>query len=329
MSARPRVSIVIPAFQSQDRIGPTLGRLGRQTLADFEVVVVDDGSTDATAATVRRHMERDPRIRLVEQDNRGIAAARNRGIEAAHGDVLAFLDDDDLWLPRKLELQLARMRAVPGAAAVSCLSALVDGDGRLLGWRFGGETEGDVYREMLEWDMVSGGSVAIVARGPLEQAGGFDVALSERADWDLWIRLARRHDLACVPQVLVGYTRRAGSASSDNERMLAEGRAVLVKARRDDPAISDAGHRALLARDRFGIACLCLVDGRLAQAWPLLGGALRRGPRMVLGRPRRWGAIAMLTLASALPDRVYERALGAMSRRAFGLDRGAPFDSLG
>jgi glycosyltransferase involved in cell wall biosynthesis len=327
MSSR-RVSVIIPAFQSQARIGRTLSRLDRQTFSDFEIIVVNDGSTDETSATVRRLMDTDPRIRVIEQANEGIAAARNRGIEAARGAVLAFLDDDDLWLPRKLELQLARLDAVPHAAVVSCFSALVDTEGRLLGWRFGGQTEGDVYREMLEWDMISGGSVALVARRPLEEAGGFDTSLPDRADWDLWIRLARRHPFTCVPRTLVGYTRRAGSVSQNHERMLEHGRAVLARARREDPTIRDGEHRALLARDLFGAACLSLADDRRWLAWRYLARSLRSGPRMVLSRPRRWGVIVMLMLSTVLPHRVYRHAVAAMSRGAFRLEPGAAFDSL-
>ena len=323
-----RVSVIIPAFQSQARIGRTLSLLDRQTFSDFEIIVVNDGSTDETSATVRRLMNADPRIRVIEQANHGIAAARNRGIEAAHGAVLAFLDDDDLWLPRKLELQLARLDAVPQAAVVSCFSALVDTEGRLLGWRFGGQTEGDVYREMLEWDMISGGSVALVARRPLEEAGGFDTSLPDRADWDLWIRLARRHPFTCVPRTLVGYTRRAGSVSQNHERMLEHGRAVLARARREDPSIGDGEHRALLARDLFGAACLSLVDDRPSLAWRYLARSLRNGPRMILSRPRRWGVIVMLMLSTVLPHRLYRQAVAAMSRGAFRLEPGAAFDSL-
>ncbi len=326
---RPRVSVVIPAFQSADRIGRTLVWLQRQTLTDFEVIVVNDGSTDDTSAVVRRIMAGDSRVRLVEQPNGGIAAARNRGVDAATSEVLAFLDDDDLWLPQKLELQLARLDARPRAAVVSCYSALVDESGHLLGWRLGGNPEGDVYREMLEWDMISGGSVALVARAPLEEVGGFDVALPDRADWDLWIRLARRHPFTCVPRTLVGYTRRAGSVSQSYERMLEHGRAVLAKARRDDPLIGDGEHDALLARDLFGAACICLADERHAMAWHYLGRALRSGPAMILRRPRRWGVMAMLTLASTLPTPVYRQAaLGAMSRAVFRIRPGALFDSL-
>lgn len=329
MSRRPRVSVVIPAFQSAGRIGRTLAQLQRQTFTDFEVIVVNDGSTDATSDVVRQATIRDPRIRLIEQPNRGIAAARNRGVEAAAGAVLAFLDDDDLWLPRKLELQLARLDARRDAAVVSCYSALVDADGYLLGWRIGGTPEGDVYREMLEWDMVSGGSVALVARGPLEEAGGFDAALPDRADWDLWIRLSRRHPFTCVPRMLVGYTRRAGSVSQSYDRMLEHGRAVLAKARRDDPRIAPEELHAYVARDLFGAACLCLADEQHASAWHYVRRALQTGPRMVLGRPRRWGVLSMLVLATMLPAAIYRRAaLAPMGRVMFRIKAGAPFDSL-
>ena len=325
----PRVSVIVPAFQSGARIGPTLARLRRQTFTDFEVIVVNDGSTDDTSAIVARLIDADARIRLFEQGNSGIAAARNRGIDAARGDVVAFLDDDDLWHPRKLELQIARLDAVPGAAVVSCYSALVDSAGRLLGWRLGGKREGNVYREMLEWDMVSGGSVALVSRRSLEEAGGFDVSLPDRADWDLWIRLARRHCFSCVPQTLVGYTRRAGSVSRSYERMVEQGQAVLAKARREDPTITADDYRAFLARDLFGAACLCLADDECTEAWHYLSRALHSEPGIILMRPRRLGVMLMLTLSSALPERMYRRmAVAAMSRAAFRLEAGAPFDSL-
>jgi len=329
VSHRPRVSVVIPAFQSQARIGRTLARLREQTFSDFEVIVVNDGSTDATSQVVRQAMVDDARIQLIEQSNGGIAVARNRALEAARGDIVAFLDDDDLWHREKLALQVSRLDGARGAAVVSCLSALVDVDGRLLGWRFGGTPEGDVYREMLEWDMVSGGSVAMATRASLEEAGGFDASLPDRADWDLWIRLARRHRFTCVPRTLVGYTRRPGSVSQSYDRMVEHGQRVLAKARRADPSISDADYQAFLARDLFGAACLCLADERRALAWRYVSRALQCGPAIVLGRPRRWGVVVMLTLASTLPASLYRHgALATMSQAAFRIRVGAAFDSL-
>jgi hypothetical protein len=111
--------------------------------------------------------------------------------------------------------------------------------------------------------------------------------------------------------------------------MLEQGRAVLAKARRADPCISERDHRSFLARELFGAACLSLADGRRSLAWDYLSHAMRAGPHMVLSRPRRWGVIAMLALSTALPERVYRQAVvGAMSRAAFQIKAGAAFDSL-
>jgi len=232
-----------------------------------------------------------------------------------------------LWHPQKLELQLARLDDTPDAAVVSCYSALVDSHGLLLGWRWGGATEGDVYREMLEWDMVSGGSVALVSRRAIEDAGGHDESLPDRADWDLWIRLARRHHFAFVPRALVGYTRRAGSVSRNYERMVEQGGGVLAKVRREDSTIGEAESRSFVARDLFGTACLALADGDNVAARHYISRALKLEPAVILTRPRRLGVIAMLTLSTALPPRIYQEiVLSAMSRFAFQIKSGEAFD---
>ena len=105
----PRVSVIVPLFNKAGYVGRALASISSQTFADFEVIVVDDGSTDGGAEIVARH--RDPRVRLVSQQNSGPGAARNRGIEQSRGLLLAFLDADDEWLPHYLQAGIAGMES--------------------------------------------------------------------------------------------------------------------------------------------------------------------------------------------------------------------------
>ncbi len=324
MSA-PRVSVLIAAYNAAGFIEATLASVLAQTFADFEVLVVDDGSTDDTPAVVGRVTASDARVRLIVQENRGVSASRNRGVRESRGQLIAFLDHDDLWHPEKLAAQVAVLDAQPQTAVVSCYSALIDTDHRCLGWRFGGDANGDVYAEMLIWDVVSGGSVTLIRREALDAVGPFDESLMFREDWDMWIRLARQHAFATVPRVLVGYTRSAASASRDYVRMADEGVRVLAKVRREDPGFDDARHRFCLARDLFATACFCAVDGQSALAWRYLARSLALTPAPVLRSPRRWALVGVLGLRTLLPAAEFHVAFGWLSRFSFRLEPGRPF----
>jgi glycosyltransferase involved in cell wall biosynthesis len=324
----PRVSVLIAAYNAAAFLQPTLDSVLGQTFADFEVLVIDDGSRDDTAGVVRRTMDADPRVRLIVQENHGLSATRNHGIRAARGALIAFLDHDDLWHPEKLAAQVAVLDADQRTGVVSCYSALIDEAHCCLGWRFGGAADGDVYAEMLEWDVVSGGSVALVRRAALEAVGPFDESLAIREDWDMWIRLARRHRFATVPRVLVGYTRKAGNASRDYERMAEEGVRVLAKARRDDPGFEDARYRFCLARDLFATASFCAVDGSTALAWGYLARSVTLTPAPVLRSPRRLALVGVLGLRTVLPDAAFRATLGWLNRWSFQLEPGRPFRDL-
>jgi glycosyltransferase involved in cell wall biosynthesis len=325
----PRVSVLIAAYNAAAFLQPTLDSVLDQTFGDLEVLVVDDGSRDDTAGVVRRAMAADPRVRLIVQENRGLSATRNVGIRASHGELVAFLDHDDLWHPDKLAAQVALLDADPRTAVVSCYSALIDERQRCLGWRFGGDANGDVYDEMLVWDVVSGGSVALVRRAALDAAGPFDESLAIREDWDMWIRLAHRHRFATVPRVLVGYTRMPANASRDYERLADEGMRVLAKVRRDDPRFDEARHRFCLARDLFATASFCAVDGRTGLAWHYLGRSLALTPWPVLRSPRRLALVGVLALRTVLPAVLFTPIFRALNRLSFQLDPGRPFRELG
>ena len=127
----PRVSVVIPLYQTQDYIGAALSSVLAQTFTDFEVIVVDDGSRDGGPEIVRSRA--DPRVRVITQENRGLAGARNTGIRQAHGDLIALLDADDLWDPRKIELHVAQLDADPALDVSFSASRLIDEHGHDIG----------------------------------------------------------------------------------------------------------------------------------------------------------------------------------------------------
>lgn len=200
MSALPSVSVVIPCFNTERYIAATLHAVLAQAGAELEVIVVDDGSTDGSAALVARDF---PQVRLVRRTNAGVAAARNTGIEAATGDWVAFCDADDIWLPGKLAAQFAAIQAAPGCrmsytawevwvseAAEPAPELLQSLAGQAQDtWRWAGAT-GWLYPELL-LDCVVWTSTVLMQRSLLAETGGFDTGLRIGEDYDLWLRASR------------------------------------------------------------------------------------------------------------------------------------------
>jgi glycosyltransferase involved in cell wall biosynthesis len=198
------VSVIIPTYNHARFVGEAIGSALEQTSKPTEVIVVDDGSTDGTAAIVDRYRDQ---IRVVCQENRGVSAARNAGVALATGDLFAFLDADDLWLPTKLERQLARFDADPELGLVHCGVETIDTQGRPADRAIDG-MEGWVAEAMLQFRrpvILGGGSGVLIPRPVFEAAGGFDVQLSTSADWDLYYRIACRRRVGFVPEVLLRY----------------------------------------------------------------------------------------------------------------------------
>ena len=199
-----RTSVIVPVFNQAGFVSEAVDSALRQSAAPHEVIVVDDGSTDATPAALERF---GGAIRVVRQANRGVAAARNAGVAASAGDALAFLDADDAWEPTKIEKQMARLAADPSVGLVHCGVTEVDAQGSARATRLDG-MEGSVWGEMLLFRrsvVLGGGSSALIPRAAFDQVGGFDEDLSTSADWDLYYRLARRFTVAFVREALVRY----------------------------------------------------------------------------------------------------------------------------
>lgn len=202
MSLQPEVSVVIPT-RNRWQLLSTHGLPSALSQIDvaLEVIVVDDGSTDETLAALSRLG--DPRVRVLRNEGaRGISGARNTGIEAARGEWLAFLDDDDVWSPRKIRSQLDR---VEGAAYWVFSSVIVIGEGFRPLYALPLPDPAHVERMLLEGNVIPGGPSNVVAStGLVRDVGAFDESLLHTEDWDLWIRLARSGPPIVCREVHVG-----------------------------------------------------------------------------------------------------------------------------
>jgi len=210
----PRVSVIIPAYNAERYLRETLDSVMAQTWRDFEAVVVDDGSTDGTREIVRSYGEP---VRLVEQANAGPSAARNRGVREARGELAAFVDADDVWLPEKLALQVPLFDAEGRVGLVYSRAEYMDEAGRPLPTQQNPKPEGDVYLRLLEGNCVPTSSV-VVRKACFEAAGGFAQDMVWAEDWHLWLRIARRHEFRVVDRVLVCHRSGGGSLSAQHEK---------------------------------------------------------------------------------------------------------------
>src|SRR5262249_35303659 len=270
---RPAVSIITPAYNAEPFLADTIRSVLAQTMRDFEMLIVDDGSTDGTAALARHFADRDTRVHLFRQTNGGISAARNAAIARAAAPVLALLDSDDVWMPTYLEEQL---RVLDGRPTVGVVSA----NALNLGGAFDGlplrrVTPGVhvvTLRSLIEVE----NSVCIMSvfrRTVVDRIGGFDTSLRSSEDYDFWLRAAVAGFEVLFNSVPLGYyRRRSHSVSADYDRMLASITAVLRKTKQLLPAGSPAGEAIDRQLDRFegvrvaSAAKLALYRGDFAQA---------------------------------------------------------------
>lgn len=284
----PAVSIVIPAYNRADTIRMAVESVLRQTFTDFELLIVDDGSTDGTMAALADLP--DPRLRLLANPrNMGAGAARNLGIREARAPWVAFHDSDDEWLPRKLEKQMKRLSTVD-KATVACFCGMV----LMMGanWQAGDLAlqrgkraymlyipassqeglEGDIRPSLLRSSPVST-QMLVARRDTLQQIGGFDESLPALIDWDCTIRLAERGHFAFVDEPLVLQFLSDNSISHSRAKRVAARIRILEKHH-----TFFAGHRKILAAHHVSIAGDLRQMGDLRQARSFLMTALRIYP---------------------------------------------------
>ena len=192
------ISVIIPTYNRAEMLADALGSVAAQTYRDYEVIVVDDGSEDGTERTVRGVGRW---VKYLRQAHAGVSAARNRGVAAAGGEWIAFLDSDDRWLAGKLERQMAFVNSREGVLACQTDEIWIRNGVRVNPGRRHRKPSGDIFMPSLELCLVSPSAI-MLRREIFERLGGFDEGLPACEDYDLWLRLAVDTPVYLVPEPL-------------------------------------------------------------------------------------------------------------------------------
>jgi glycosyltransferase involved in cell wall biosynthesis len=298
----PLISVVIPLYNGEKTLPQTVDSIRGQSLADFEIIVIDDGSTDGALDYLES--VHDPRLHIFRYANGGLAAARNRGIERARGEFISFIDSDDLWTQDKLALQLQALRRNPEAALSYSWTVFIDEHGDFLFAKDPSSCrEGDVYADLLRECFVASGSNILVRKDCAVAVGGFDTALNAAQDWEFCLRVAARWPFAVVPryQILYRISEQAMSANADRCEEACLGISNRAFAARPRP-LAERGES--LANVKQYAAFLYLTRASGPEAWKEAGQKLaeciRLDPRSLLTW-KLWHLLFAWSLGQFLP----------------------------
>lgn len=240
------LSVIIPAYNYGRFIAEAIESVLVQTMRPVEIVVVDDGSTDDTAEMVARFGDA---VKYIRQENAGVCIARNRGVAESNGELIAFLDADDIWEPTKLEKQVAKFAEDARIGLVHCGMREFDSEsGETIAMHLDG-MEGSVADALLLWEqpvIVGPGGTIMVSRKAFDEAGGFDPRMACGEDWDLCYRIARKYKVGFTPEPLVNY-RSHGAAAHRNVREMELGMGLFY-----EKAFAEGGDVLRLRRRALG-----------------------------------------------------------------------------
>ena len=238
----PLVTVVIPAYKAEAYLERTVRSARAQTVQATEILIIDDGSPDGTAALADALATQDARIIVHHTPNRGVAAARNLGIDRARAPFVAFLDADDLWHPTKLKRQLDRLHQLDGTHRVGAVYAwirFIDEDDRYIKDGVNWREEGDILARHVVFNFAGGGSTVLCPTDIAREVGGFDSGASKEfygaEDHEFQLKVAQRYRFAVPDGYVVGYRQHRASMSQDIRRMARSRGAVIER------HISEAG----------------------------------------------------------------------------------------
>ena len=309
----PAVSVVMPVYQGREHLSAAIESVLAQTFERFELLVVDDGSTDGSAAIARTYAGRDPRVHYRRQENSGQGAARNAGIGVARGEAVAFLDQDDIWLPEKLARQLPLLDV---ATVVYSDTYILRDGGRSREERLSEHLDGWPVPATLQ-SLIVGNTIpvltALVPRRLLLAHGGFtsDPALQGVDDYDLWLRLAAAGvTFTYFPEPLAVYRVHKAAMSADQVGMASARLALFEKLAAQGKGTQSKAFRSRLHRERRVLATALWRRGSSAIASEGVQAGRPDLVRAVRVAPTWWRCWVMAVLLAVPPvlQRIAQRA---------------------
>ncbi|MCG3268365.1 glycosyltransferase family A protein [Yoonia sp. I 8.24] len=305
-------TIVVPAFNVSRTLPDTLKALLAQTYNHFEIVVVDDGSSDGTLA-IAQSFTGDPRLRIIRQPNRGLAGARNTGIAAAHGRFIGFCDADDLWDPQKLETHVRHLQANPHVGISFSGSQLIDDNGRPMRLAQKPRLRGVDPEHVLKRNPIGNGSAPVIRKAvfdeiayrPAHEASRdwyFDETFRQSEDIECWLRIALTTDwtIVGVPGLLTKYRINAGGLSASTDNQLAAWERMVAKL---TPISPDFFAKHVNAARAYQLRYLCrraVSDLDLSKARMLADAWLQTSYRPFIEEPRK----SLVTYAAVVAMRM-------------------------
>ena len=255
----PRVTILLTCYNHVKFIPVALESIRQQTFTDYDVIALDDGSTDGT----REWLAEQTGIQVVlNEKNLGTYGTLNKGLDLATGEFVAVFNDDDIWMPTKLEKQVAILDQNPKVGLVHTEGEFIDGDGRVfegepLGFKFPRFETGDILLDLVYENKIIA-SAALFRRKIVEEIGGFNEMYFGSGDWEMWFRIAERYDVGCVNEKLSQYRVHGANASHKLEKIWKDDERL-----RDwmIPRIEDLGDR--IPKER--------INAAIAHCWAALG----------------------------------------------------------
>jgi glycosyltransferase involved in cell wall biosynthesis len=301
----PDVTVILPAYNAAQYISETIDSVLNQSYQNFELLVIDDGSTDNTADLVRAYVQQDSRVQIISQPNQGVSAARNHGIDRAVGEFLAFLDADDLWVPDKLEAHVRHLCSDDRLGMSFARIEYIDSESKRTGQKSNLRLKNIQPQHFYQDNLACTPSNVVIRRVVLQEIGGFDSDLSGLADIDLFLRVScSGWTVEGLDEVLVYYRFHPNGMSSQLKRMEDEWHRFNAKVAIYNPSLVQKYHpsaEAMVLRSLARQSLRFKLDPDVGIDF--INRALSADWKLILNQPKR----TLLTLLA-----VYGRRLTPM-----------------